>query len=191
MSSPARLDTLLIVSRKSRFYAGPRYQCRGIDEEGNVANEVETEQTLFSYDSSMTLLGIQSYLVYRGSIPLRWRQDRGWGIKPAILIDPEQDRQLSMRHLERLRKEYGVVHIHNLIKTNAIELAMKEAFESLLNDGLPKDMHYNYLDFLQYFNQPDTAPLTSMVILQTFREYKECLRVLFTGESAQVVSRQA
>jgi hypothetical protein len=37
---------LSVIARRSRHYAGVRYLKRGINEEGNVANEVETEQIL-------------------------------------------------------------------------------------------------------------------------------------------------
>lgn len=39
--------TLALVSRRSRFRAGTRYKRRGIDEFGNCANYVETEQVSF------------------------------------------------------------------------------------------------------------------------------------------------
>lgn len=38
--------TLALVSRRSRFRAGTRYKRRGIDELGNCANFVETEQVI-------------------------------------------------------------------------------------------------------------------------------------------------
>ncbi len=80
------------------------------------------------------------------------------------------------------------MHIHNLIKTNSVELKMKEAFESLLQTP-PPDIHYNYLNLHEHFAKPDTTALTSMVILQTFREYRECLRVLFQPATAKILSR--
>lgn len=41
-----KLLNLLIISRRSRFQAGTRYFRRGINEDGDVSNEVETEQIL-------------------------------------------------------------------------------------------------------------------------------------------------
>lgn len=35
---------LILISRRSRYRSGVRMHCRGIDEEGYVANYVETEQ---------------------------------------------------------------------------------------------------------------------------------------------------
>lgn len=58
-----RIISLVIISRRSRFYAGPRYLKRGLNFLGDVANEVETEQILFEgniYDQS--LFKISSFL---------------------------------------------------------------------------------------------------------------------------------
>jgi len=58
-----RVVSLVIISRRSRFYAGPRYLKRGINIFGDVANEVETEQILFEsnvYDPS--LFKVSSFL---------------------------------------------------------------------------------------------------------------------------------
>jgi hypothetical protein len=35
---------LILISRRNRHRAGVRMHCRGIDDDGNVANYVETEQ---------------------------------------------------------------------------------------------------------------------------------------------------
>ena len=42
-----RIVYVTLIARRSRFYAGARYLKRGVNEEGNVANEVETEQIVF------------------------------------------------------------------------------------------------------------------------------------------------
>jgi phosphatidylinositol 3,5-bisphosphate 5-phosphatase len=41
-----KILNIIIISRRSRFNAGPRYLKRGINASGDVANEVETEQIL-------------------------------------------------------------------------------------------------------------------------------------------------
>ena len=38
---------LILISRRNRYRSGVRMHCRGIDEQGNVANYVETEQVRF------------------------------------------------------------------------------------------------------------------------------------------------
>ena len=68
-----------LISRRSRHKAGTRYKMRGIDENGFVANYVETEQRLFSKKRWTSL--VQT----RGSIPLFWEQS-GKGYRPTPRI---------------------------------------------------------------------------------------------------------
>ena len=42
---------LILISRRSRYRAGVRMHCRGIDDDGNVANYVETEQVINECES--------------------------------------------------------------------------------------------------------------------------------------------
>ena len=72
--------TLALVSRRSRFRAGTRYKRRGIDEEGHVANYVETEQILSLRQHQI------SFTQIRGSVPLYWSQP-GYKYRPPPKID--------------------------------------------------------------------------------------------------------
>ena len=47
--------------------AGTRYLSRGLDDDGNVANFVETEQLLIYRDQ------VYSFVQIRGSVPLFWQ----------------------------------------------------------------------------------------------------------------------
>lgn len=44
MQNTVKKVSLILVARRSRYMAGPRYLKRGINEQGDVANFVETEQ---------------------------------------------------------------------------------------------------------------------------------------------------
>ncbi|KAH0834053.1 putative polyphosphoinositide phosphatase [Lanmaoa asiatica] len=99
-----RVVFVTLIARRSRHYAGARYLTRGVNEEGNVANEVETEQivsealtTPFYFPSEQGhsrrpsprftsyvqvcyrflhfLSPLTMLLQYRGSIPIYWTQD--------------------------------------------------------------------------------------------------------------------
>lgn len=72
--------TLALVSRRSRYRAGTRYKRRGIDEDGNVANYVETEQVLSFGDYQMAFTQI------RGSVPVFWSQP-GYKYRPPPRLD--------------------------------------------------------------------------------------------------------
>ena len=39
-----RVFTITLIGRRSRLFAGTRYLKRGVNDEGNVANDVEVEQ---------------------------------------------------------------------------------------------------------------------------------------------------
>ena len=83
-----RVIFITLIARRSRHYAGARYLKRGVNEDGDVANEVETEQivsealtTSFSYPGQTPSSEQRpnprytSYVQYRGSIPLHWTQE--------------------------------------------------------------------------------------------------------------------
>ena len=54
--------------RLSSERAGTRFQVRGVNDAGHVANFVETEQVIFLGDE------VSSFVQIRGSVPLFWEQ---------------------------------------------------------------------------------------------------------------------
>lgn len=72
--------TLALISRRSRFRAGTRYKRRGIDEDANVANYVETEQILSLRQHQI------SFTQIRGSAPLYFSQP-GYKYRPPPRLD--------------------------------------------------------------------------------------------------------
>lgn len=107
-----------VISRRSRFYVGARYLRRGIDDYGNVANEVETEmflQEIDAFDSKVKLFS--SYTMIRGSIPFFWGHTKiGFSIKPDIFINKQKDPKFhaTNKHFDRLLKTYnGPVFVLN------------------------------------------------------------------------------
>jgi len=57
-----------IISRLSNERVGTRFNVRGVNDDGNVANFVETEQ-LIVYEEQES-----SFIQIRGSVPLFWEQ---------------------------------------------------------------------------------------------------------------------
>ncbi|KIJ60428.1 hypothetical protein HYDPIDRAFT_98752 [Hydnomerulius pinastri MD-312] len=127
-----RVVFVTLIARRSRHYAGARYLTRGVNEEGNVANEVETEQivsealtTPFYFPcpkdrhSRRPSPQYTSYVQYRGSIPIYWTQDTTtMSPRPPIeinVIDPFYT--AASRHFNDLFARYGApITILNLIK---------------------------------------------------------------------------
>ncbi|CAF3635110.1 unnamed protein product [Rotaria sp. Silwood1] len=74
---------LILISRRNCHRAGVRMHCRGIDDDGNVANYVETEQILWAGNN------IMSFIMSRGSVPIYWSQP-GIKYRPPPKLDRNQ-----------------------------------------------------------------------------------------------------
>ena len=70
----------ILFSRRNQNRVGVRYFCRGVDECGHVANNVETEQIVRFGDQ------IASHVNTRGSIPLYWSQRSNITYKPFVKL---------------------------------------------------------------------------------------------------------
>ena len=131
-SSPARTSrtglpsTLTLISRLSCKRAGTRFNARGIDDEGNVANFVETESVFWS-PSGICF----SYVQIRGSIPLFWEQQAGFlpnQHKIQITRSPQATQPAFDKHFEELGMKYSAIHIVNLLsneKPGEVELSQR------------------------------------------------------------------
>ena len=143
---------LTVISRKSIRRAGFRYMRRGIDENGNVANCVETEQLL----SSPTWIDrpVRSFVQIRGSIPLFYSQTP-YNFKPTpSLHSTREANQRALRsHFTELATEYGEVQAVSLIDRHGGELAIGNEYEGhakLLNEhgGLNgRTLQFDWFDF--------------------------------------------
>jgi hypothetical protein len=71
MRSSGLRATLTLISRLSCRRAGTRFNSRGIDDDGHVANFVETETVVWDPGSNGRSLGF-SYCQIRGSIPSKF-----------------------------------------------------------------------------------------------------------------------
>jgi hypothetical protein len=153
---------ICIIGRRSRFFAGARFLKRGVNDQGYVANDVETEQIVAdklttSFHAPGPRLfaspNYTSYLHHRGSIPLYWTQDNsGVTPKPGIdinLSDPFY--QPAALHFDNLFARYGCpVYVLNLVK--AREKTPRESkllYEyqkcvEYLNQSLPEDKRMIY-----------------------------------------------
>ena len=78
-----------MIARRSKDFAGTRFLKRGANDEGQVANEVETEQIVHDATSNLHPNGrYTSYIQLRGSVPSFWSQDLT-GIRPKPQITSE------------------------------------------------------------------------------------------------------
>jgi len=117
---------LTVISRLSARRAGTRFNARGIDDDGNVANFVETE-TIFWSPAGICF----SYVQVRGSIPIFWESASTLipgQQKIQITRSPEATQLSFDRHFEGLTRSYGAVHVVNLLsetKPGEVELTQR------------------------------------------------------------------
>lgn len=117
-----------IISRLSCERAGTRFNVRGSNDDGHVANFVETEQLIVLDDE------VTSYVQTRGSVPLFWEQpgiqvgshkvkmSRGFNASHAVFD----------RHMKMIKKRYGHQVIVNLLGSSMIGSKEGEAVLSNL-----------------------------------------------------------
>ncbi|KAF2165177.1 hypothetical protein M409DRAFT_24563 [Zasmidium cellare ATCC 36951] len=120
---------LTLISRRSVNRAGLRYLRRGIDDEGAVANNVETEQILSSQSWSESDKAF-SLLQVRGSIPVFFSQSP-YSFKPMpVLFGSEATNQAAFKkHFQSVLNRYGNVQVACLVDKHGTEVAIGEAFE--------------------------------------------------------------
>ncbi|KAF2864958.1 SacI domain-containing protein [Massariosphaeria phaeospora] len=147
---------LTLISRRSTKRAGLRYLRRGVDDEGSVANSVETEQILSSSTWDTSQDKIFSFTQYRGSIPLFFSQSP-YSLKPQVNTwgSPETNAQAFKRHFSELSSRYGSVYSASLVDKHGTEAKIGEAYEKqakALNDnggmdGQGKELDFEWFDF--------------------------------------------
>ena len=106
---------LSVISRLSCMRIGTRFNSRGIDDDGHVANFVETE-IIFYHASTLCF----SYVQVRGSVPIFWEQAAALlpgQQKIQITRSPEATQPAFDKHFESLETKYGAVHLLNLLNT--------------------------------------------------------------------------
>ncbi|KIM79647.1 hypothetical protein PILCRDRAFT_823187 [Piloderma croceum F 1598] len=138
----------VVISRRSRDRAGLRYQRRGVDEEANVANFVESESV--TRVEREGFVNVFSYVQVRGSIPLFWTQS-GYSLKPAPLLSPERTHDQNLdalkRHFERTVPKYGPHSIVNLAEQHGKEAGITNAYRDYVSELADKDVSYTEYDF--------------------------------------------
>ncbi|EAS01600.2 endonuclease/exonuclease/phosphatase family protein (macronuclear) [Tetrahymena thermophila SB210] len=132
-----RLDYYLI-SRKSRHQAGTSVNVRGLDDEGNAANFVETEVIIY-YNKFCC-----SSVYVRGSVPVFWSQES------SVRLSQYDDitHNAFIKHFDLLREQYGKVMCLNLMsKSKTNEQILTEAFENHFEKANFKNQKYQYFDY--------------------------------------------
>uniref|UniRef100_A0A0E0QDF5 SAC domain-containing protein n=1 Tax=Oryza rufipogon TaxID=4529 RepID=A0A0E0QDF5_ORYRU len=152
---------VVLISRRSRHFAGTRYLKRGVNDHGKVANDVETEQIVFEEEAGSWKGRMSAVVQMRGSIPLFWSQEAGrLSPKPDIIVqryDPTYE--ATKLHFDDVAQRYGhPIIILNLTKTfekRPREMMLRrEYFNAVgyLNQNVPeeKKLRFIHWDFHKF-----------------------------------------
>uniref|UniRef100_A0A8C3SWZ5 Synaptojanin-1 n=1 Tax=Chelydra serpentina TaxID=8475 RepID=A0A8C3SWZ5_CHESE len=170
-----------LISRLSCERAGTRFNVRGTNDDGHVANFVETEQVIFLDDC------VSSFIQIRGSVPLFWEQ-------PGLQVGSHRVRMSRGfeanapafdRHFRTLKNVYGKQIIVNLLGAKEGEHMLSKAFQSHLKASEHAiDIKMVNFDYHQMVKGGKAEKLHSVLKPQV-QKFLECGFFYFDGKEVQ------
>lgn len=123
-----------LIARRSTRFAGTRFLKRGANFNGDVANEVESEQIVIDGHR------LCSFVQMRGSIPAHWSQDVSKIVpKPPISLDlSDPYSRTPGKHFERLLFQFG----SPIIILNLVKKRERRKHESILTEEMLRSVNY-------------------------------------------------
>ena len=137
----------VLISRKDCRRLGRRFVSRGLDEEGNASNFVETEHIIVHHEQES--YRVASYVQIRGSIPLSWTQTPTLKYSPKLKINPDNKKntQLAEKHFKESVERYGDITLINLIDKKGSQKLIGDAFTKLMDNLKNPKLFYEWFDF--------------------------------------------
>mmetsp|Transcript_12774 Transcript_12774/g.21586 ORF Transcript_12774/g.21586 Transcript_12774/m.21586 type:complete len:331 (-) Transcript_12774:1912-2904(-) len=122
---------VMLISRRRYQMAGARFISRGIDDNSNVANFVESELIL-TYERHS-----YSFVQVRGSIPLFWEQkQKGLNSKISLKRSEHLTKKAFVGHFDDMKRQYKRIVMINLVKEHNLgERALTERLVSMLKQS--------------------------------------------------------
>ncbi|KXX83141.1 Phosphatidylinositide phosphatase SAC2 [Madurella mycetomatis] len=160
---------ITVISRRSIKRAGLRYLRRGIDEDGNVANSVESEQILSPSEATWDPGSkVYSFVQIRGSFPLFFTQSP-YSLKPAPVLrhSPDANFAALKKHFDGLRRRYGGLQVVNLVEKHGVEAPIAELYEQSI----------------QRLNEEESSPETEKIGFEWFDFHAVCRGMKFENVS--------
>ncbi|CAF1196498.1 unnamed protein product [Rotaria sordida] len=131
-----------VISRRSTYRAGTRLFIRGIDNDGRVANFVETEQILQLDDI------VCSYVQTRGSVPCYWVQLPDLRYKPKIaLLSSKNHMEAFRQHFEEQEYYYGKQFLISLTNQHGAEGRLNAKYRELYETSENSYLKFEDFDF--------------------------------------------
>ncbi|KAJ2610931.1 hypothetical protein EV177_003724, partial [Coemansia sp. RSA 1804] len=129
-----------VISRRCVHRIGMRYERRGANSEGYVANFVETEQIL-AIDTGGQGVHYCSFIQTRGSIPFLWKQSSS-SLHPAPVVVGSDDDNVVVcaAHLRREIKRLGRQILVNLVEHKGREAVVGSKYATLVGICVADDL---------------------------------------------------
>jgi hypothetical protein len=152
-------EMAILIMRRRWAMGGTRYNARGIDEEGNVANCVESEQIVIKVSKSENWIKEYTYshTQIRGSMPFYWKQE-GLKAKVGLSRTLESSVNAYLLHFNSLFRDYesdSILMINLLGQQNSSEEILTQGNKTLIDltqetlQTQSKKIDYEYFDFHQ------------------------------------------
>lgn len=187
---------MTIISRQDSRKIGPLFGPACIDEEGNVANFVETEVIVYTSDY------LVSYTLVKGNVPLFWKLDSHL-LSTKIEFPRSQDasNHAFNRFFETMCAEYNMIFILDALSTKGSQPELSEryanAVQELQNDHKELSVCYkklthngiignrlkgknDYISLLLQDDQVHTALANYSAYQFNFKEWRQTARQLGT-----------
>lgn len=163
---------LYLISRRSVYHSGTRYLTRGLDDQGHVANFVETEQIL-KYENNLL-----SFIQYRGSVPIFFEQP-GMTAQTQITRTPELTAPAFKKHIEEIKEDFNFIYMVNLMNVNKPnEHIITRNFENQIKINNIRNSKYLFWDFQNQCKYDNYEHLDTFVnnldsVFKIFKFYQE------------------
>ncbi|XP_055376290.1 synaptojanin-1 [Condylostylus longicornis] len=152
-----------VISRLSCERAGTRFNVRGTNDDGHVANFVETEQVIY-LDNQIT-----SFVQTRGSVPLFWEQPGIQVGSHKVKISRGFEASISAfeKHMQIMKTQYGQFAIVNLLGTSLVgskegEATLSMEFQKHHNESKYIEVPHIIFDYHQECRGGNTAALSKL-----------------------------
>jgi len=178
--------TWAIISRRSTQRCGTRLFVRGGDENGWVANYVETEQ-MVEFNGTLS-----SFVQTRGSIPLLWHQRPDLRYKPPPTLELRHGvthRDCFTRHFDEQKKHYGQQVIINLIDQKGAEGRLEQQLKAICNLVKDPNVFYEPFDFHHECRKMRWDRLS--ILMDRLGQYQEQFSYFLMSREGSVLAKQS
>jgi len=175
-----------IISRRSTERCGTRLFVRGGDENGWVANYVETEQIVEF--NGMTASFVQT----RGSIPLLWQQRPDLRYKPPPTLEQRPGvthRDCFDRHFQEQKRLYGQQVIINLIDQKGAEGMLEQQLKNVVLMTKDPNIFYEPFDFHSECRKMRWDRLS--ILMDRLSQYQEQFSYFLVSSEGSVLAKQS